>query len=219
MVGTKATNTLIIYPRFIFDKYFATAEYLLIYTAGMLPLVHMAHKPDFSKKILASLSGRQAVRVSEIQEDIAGSGAKKVPAKAYAVTRSIRNLSETGYIETLDSEHSEFARLTQKGRQKLASLKLDSKNSLANPNWDGKWRIVLLDLPEERKAERESLRYLLKKAGFTRLKNSAWVSPFPFEFLFQNLKKDFGLSSELMIIVTDTIDPETEAALRAAYDM
>ncbi len=178
----------------------------------------MPKKADFSKKILNSLAGKKAVSVPEIRAVLAPKGSKTaVPAHSYAVTRSLKNLADTGLIETLAAGQGEFARLTDKGRQKVAALKLDSSNSLADPNWDGKWRIVLLDLPEDRKAEREALRYLLKKAGFTRLKNSAWVSPFPFEFLFQNLKKDFGLSTELMIIVTDSIDPETDADLRANY--
>jgi DNA-binding transcriptional regulator PaaX len=158
--------------------------------------------------------------VPEIRAGFAPAGAKPaLPAYNYAVTRSIKNLSDTGLIETLESGQGEFARLTQKGRQKLASIKLDSRESLANPNWDGKWRIILLDLPEARKAEREALRYLLKKAGFIMLKNSAWVSPFPFEFLFQNLKKDFGLSTELMIIVTESLDTETEKTLRETYKL
>jgi DNA-binding transcriptional regulator PaaX len=92
------------------------------------------------------------------------------------------------------------------------ALKLESDTSLL-PNWDGQWRIVLLDLPESRKSERESLRYLLKKAGFVCLKNSAWVSPFPFEHLFMNIKKDLGLTTELMIFVTNNLDPETELEL------
>jgi DNA-binding transcriptional regulator PaaX len=171
----------------------------------------MAKKADFSKKILNSLSGKKALSVEELNT---GTGTQK-----YAITRSLKNLADTGLIETLAAGQGEFARLTQKGRQKVTSLKLDSRESLANPNWDGKWRIILLDLPEDRKAERESLRYLLKKAGFIRLKNSAWVSPFPFEFLFQNLKKDFGLSTELMIIVTDSIDTETESTLAKIYNL
>jgi DNA-binding transcriptional regulator PaaX len=171
----------------------------------------MSKGADFSKKILNSLSGKRALSVGELNT---GKGTEK-----YAITRSIKNLADTGLIERLESGQGEYARLTPKGRQKVTSLKLDSRESLANPNWDSKWRIVLLDLPESRKAERESLRYLLKKAGFILLKNSAWVSPFPFEFLFQNIKKDFGLTTELMIIVTDSLDPETEQILRAEYGM
>lgn len=183
----------------------------------------MQKKPDFTRKILNSLSGKKAVSLPDLKAEAGSSGAKgpkKAPAaETYAITRSLKNLADTGLIERLESGQGEYARLTQKGRQKVASLKLDTSNSVANPNWDGKWRIILLDLPEDRKAERESLRYLLKKAGFIRLKNSAWVSPFPFEFLFQNIKKDFGLTTELMVIVTDTLDAETEEYLRTTYGM
>jgi len=95
----------------------------------------------------------------------------------------------------------------------MHSLKLDSDTTLVNTTWDGFWRIILLDLPEERKSERESLRYLLKKAGFVCLKNSAWISPFPFEHLFTNIKKDLGLTSEMMILVTELVDEETKKFL------
>jgi hypothetical protein len=54
---------------------------------------------------------------------------------------------------------------------------------------------------------------LLKKAGFTCLKNSAWITPYPFEHLFMNIKKDLGLTTEMMIITTQSIDKETEQEL------
>jgi len=94
---------------------------------------------------------------------------------------------------------------------------LDSNTNLVNTSWDGLWRIILLDLPEDRKNERESLRYLLKKAGFVCLKNSAWISPFPFEYLFTNIKKDLGLTTEMMIIVTEFLDEESKKVLLETF--
>ena len=189
----------------------------------------MAKRADFSKKILNILAGKQAINIPELKDQIShhpptpSSGRRGsntlLPAQTYAVTRSIKNLTELGLIETLEGGQNDYARITQKGRQKLASLKLDNKQTLSNPTWDGKWRIILLDLPETRKAEREALRYLLKKAGFICLKNSAYVSPYPFEFLFQNMKKDFGLTTELMIIITETIDPETDEVLKKNFNL
>ena len=88
----------------------------------------------------------------------------------------------------------------------MHSLKLGDETTLVNTSWDGLWRIILLDLPESRKSERESLRYLLKKANFVCLKNSAWISPYPYEHLFMNIKKDLGLTTEMMILVTNNID-------------
>ena len=123
------------------------------------------------------------------------------------------DIIDSGFAEILPTEQSEFLRLTLQGKQKLNREELDNTTSVINHNWDGLWRIILLDLPESRKSERESLRYLLKKAGFVCLKNSAWISPFPFEHLFTNIKKDLGLTSEIMIIVTQLVDEETKKFL------
>jgi len=100
--------------------------------------------------------------------------------------------------------------LSDEGKKRLNYNALDNDTTLVSNNWDGKWRIIILDLPEERKSERESLRYLLKKAGFICLKNSVWVSMYPYENLFINIKKDLNLTSEMMVIVTNTIDEATE---------
>ena len=116
-------------------------------------------------------------------------------------------------VEQISSPQKEYVRLTKEGRKKMHSLELESDTTLVNTSWDGFWRIILLDLPENRKAERESLRYLLKKAGFVCLKNSAWISPFPYEHLFANIKKDLGFATEMMIIVTEFIDDETKKVL------
>lgn len=158
---------------------------------------------NYSKKILALLSSKPAISVSDIQESI---------GKTYALTRSLKGLEEAGLIETHHSDQQAYSRLTRQGKRKAHSLSLENDTGLVDPHWDGRWRIVLLDVSEDRKAEREGLRYLLKKAGFILLKNSVWISPYPFEYLFMNIKKDLGLTTEIMIFVTDTLDPETEAA-------
>ncbi|HEY4513346.1 MAG TPA: hypothetical protein VJH06_02430 [Candidatus Paceibacterota bacterium] len=165
----------------------------------------MSSKKDYSNKILRILGQKTAISLPELKEKISG--------EKYAVTRSIKGLKDAGLIEQIPSGQSEYARLTKEGKKKVHSLKLDSETTLVNTSWDGFWRIILLDLPEERKSERESLRYLLKKAGFVCLKNSAWISPFPFEHLFTNIKRDLGLTTEMMIIVTEHIDEESRKSL------
>ena len=166
---------------------------------------------QYSKKILKILGEKSAISLPEL--------AKRVNIEEcsqnskYAVTRSLKGLREAGLIEQIPSPQNEYARLTKEGRKKMHSLELESDTTLVNTSWDGFWRIILLDLPENRKGERESLRYLLKKAGFMCLKNSAWISPFPFEHLFMNIKKDLGLTTEMMIIVTEFIDEESKKVL------
>lgn len=160
----------------------------------------MSNKPEYSKKILKILAEKPALATS----DIAHIGPQN------ALKRSLKTLIDSNLVESHFSGQNDYLRLTHSGRAKASSHKLDTSSSLLNPSWDGKWRILILDIPENRKDEREALRYLLKKAGFMCLKNSVWISPLPYEFLFANIKKDFDLTTELMIFVTDKIDKETE---------
>lgn len=175
----------------------------------------MSSRPDYSKKILKFLSEKRAISLPELSQKTLSEQTKKTCK--YALNRSLKSLNEAGLVEYLPSSQNGFARLTKAGRFKANSNKLTDDSSLLNPNWDGKWRIILLDLPESRKNERESLRYLLKKAGFVMLKNSAWISPYPFEHLFENIKKDLDLSTEIMIFVTDELDKETEKEIVRVY--
>lgn len=166
----------------------------------------MSSKLNNSKKILRVLAEKPAVAVDTIKP-------KTNPKINYAFTRSIKNLTEGGYIEMLESDNQSYMKITSKGKIKLDSILVEGQDALVPQIWDGLWRIILLDLPENRKSERDSLRYLLKKAGFVCLKNSAWISPFPYEHLFKNIKKDLNLTTEMMIIVTEWIDEESKKVL------
>lgn len=165
----------------------------------------MSSKNSYSDKILKLLSRKSAVSVQEILSPKQFLGENK-----YAVTRSFKGLQNAGLVETLEGGQGEFARLTREGRKKAHSIKLEGDGAILSTTWDGFWRMVILDMPEERKNERDALRYLLKKAGFICVKNSVWISPHPFENLFVNIKKDLGLSTEMMVLVTDKLDPSTE---------
>lgn len=172
-------------------------------------------KEQYSKKILKKLAERPAVSIEELKDLSAQAG--KDAKTSYALARALKNLVEGGYAEIHKSERQNYAKITAHGKTKLNSMTLESEDALVPQTWDGFWRIILLDLPENRKSERESLRYLLKKAGFVCLKNSAWISPYPYEHLFTNIKKDLGLTTEMMIIVTEFIDEETKKVLFSTF--
>lgn len=158
-------------------------------------------KNKTQNKILKTIARKKAISVKDLSID---------SSNKYAVNRSIKNIIDTGLAEVIPSNQADYLRITNLGKQKLYSEELSSGTMPIEKSWDGKWRIIILDLSEERKNERESLRYLLKKAGFVCVKNSVWISPLPFEHFFSNIKKDFGFTTELMIITTDSIDEATK---------
>jgi DNA-binding transcriptional regulator PaaX len=171
----------------------------------------MSRKSTIQEEILGKLAGKKAVN----RQNLTGEASKD----RYAINRSLKNLSEAGLVEEILTAQSSFLRLTPEGRQKLRNIKLSNPTSLVDTRWDGFWRMVILDLPESRKSERDSIRYILKKAGFLCMKNSVWVSPYPFEHLFLNIKNDLGLHEEIMIVVTQHIDPATEQSLKESFGL
>jgi DNA-binding transcriptional regulator PaaX len=45
--------------------------------------------------------------------------------------------------------------------------------------WDKKWRIVLFDIPEEKRKIRDALRKKLKNLGFLEFQKSVFIFPYP----------------------------------------
>ncbi|MEJ0002282.1 MAG: hypothetical protein WDN09_03905 [bacterium] len=166
-------------------------------------------KGGHSKKILKILGQKPAISLDSLKE-------APDSKTSYALARSAKNLIEAGFAQMHSSDNQDYLRITKKGKTKLHSLTLEQGDMPVSTAWDGFWRIVILDIGEDRKSEREALRYLLKKANFICIKNTVWISPFPYEHLFTNIKKDLGLTTELMIIVADKLDSETAAAFIAA---
>jgi phenylacetic acid degradation operon negative regulatory protein len=174
----------------------------------------MKKKSSIQKAILRAFSENKPVSIDTVKKTAEKAILREYEGKNpdYAINRSIKNMVSDGFVEALSSEHSQYFRLTPLGKQKLNNIAIEAEGGLISTKWDGYWLIVLLDLPEDRKSEREALRYLLKKAGFICVKNSVWVSMLPFENLFINIKTDLGLTTELIILVTDKLDTGTENA-------
>lgn len=68
-------------------------------------------------------------------------------------------------------------RLTDTGRLRALGGR-DPTTEWSRP-WDGKWRLVLFDVPREQDAVRNRLRLSLRARGFGYLQNSVWITPHP----------------------------------------
>lgn len=67
--------------------------------------------------------------------------------------------------------------LTEKGDTTLASI----LNYLPSNKhtWDNKWRIIVFDVPENRRTVRQMFRLKLMDLGARMLQSSVWISPYP----------------------------------------
>ncbi len=99
-----------------------------------------------------------------------------------------------------------FLKLTEKGETKLRILEIQNFKLKVPKKWDKKWRILIFDIKEERKALRDKVRRTLNSIGFARLQDSVWVYPYDCENLITLLKADFEIGKDMLYIIADAIE-------------
>lgn len=95
------------------------------------------------------------------------------------ITQAIANLEHAGMVHTSGEYAQRRVTLTEKGRITIETIYASEYRIPEPAFWDGKWRIVMFDIREKRRAARSRLRLLLSGAGFLRLQDSVWVYPYP----------------------------------------
>lgn len=131
--------------------------------------------------------------------------------------RQIHRLEAQAYLERLPGgAQDRVYRLTPKGR--LAALGGKDPEALWNRPWDGKWRLILFDLPMRPTAPRVKLRKVLREHGFGCLQGSLWISPDPLDSLRKQLRGDRHPSS-LLLFEGGTVGGERPAeVVREAWN-
>jgi len=113
--------------------------------------------------------------------------------------RQIQELERGGFLEG-DSQNAgvrRVMRLTQKGV--MRALGGTDPVEIWDRPWDGEWRMVLFDLPEERRGLRNSLRKELRAARFGCLQGSVWISPHSIEDRIRGMRKNSGDQSRTLL--------------------
>ncbi len=80
--------------------------------------------------------------------------------------------------------------------------------------WDGKWRIVLFDIPESKRPLRDYLRSVLKRVGCYPLMRSLWVYPHKLPLYIQHLLEDPTYRKYAKMMTTSDIDYDEDLRKR-----
>lgn len=92
---------------------------------------------------------------------------------------TVSRLLSVGDIEKIEKKGKMYYRLTSKGSQRIKEDIPISK--LARRPWNGRWRIVIFDIKEEKKFIREALRDKLLSLGFGKWQRSVYITPHDIE--------------------------------------
>lgn len=128
-----------------------------------------------------------------------GSGWDK-PLNKSALSQAIKRLREGGLIEFIDDEELAVM-LTDSGKDRALWLSM----SLTEDKWDGRWRIVIWDVPEKRRPIRDLLRKKLKELGFKHWQKSVWATKKNCTKPLRDFIKQVGIEDWVMVIESDDV--------------
>lgn len=118
------------------------------------------------------------------------------------------NLYKSGYIKIQKKQNRSFFSLTPKG--KLEFLKYLHLEKIFKQKWDGRWRVIIFDIPEKLKKLREYMRAELKYLKFQPLQESVYITPYPVTGELNTLLKKQNLKKYFRYLTVTEIDGEEE---------
>ncbi|MBU1032186.1 hypothetical protein KKE03_04695 [Patescibacteria group bacterium] len=122
------------------------------------------------------------------------------PVKKSLLSQAIKRLREQGLVELISDKELTF-RLTDSGKDKA----LWKKMAFEDTKWDGKWRLVIWDIPEKRRLARDLLRFKLKQLGFVQWQKSVWATKKNCIKILRDFIKRVGIEDWVMVIESDNV--------------
>lgn len=120
------------------------------------------------------------------------------------IWRAFHKLKQKGNIEFIKEENGYLVyRLSQKGKEKIRKFVFDELSINSPKEWDKKWRLIIFDIPETRKKERNAFRKKIQELGFYQCQKSAWIHPFPCLEEIEFVKNVFNINPFVKLFLVD----------------
>ena len=98
---------------------------------------------------------------------------------ANAIRLGLSRMSRKGVFNVRNIGRRSYYSLSAKGTRWMEQGKVRAFDVEHKP-WDGKWRMVVYNIPERLRALRDRLRFKLHRLGFANMSTSLWISPYDF---------------------------------------
>ena len=139
---------------------------------------------------------------------------RKLNMGEYQFSSVLRSLEEQKLIEKNENGFL----ITPKGLKKAKILKLQNKE-VQIEKWDGKWRIVIFDIPEELRKVRNILRSILKRNRYIRLQNSVFISPYGNFGLLNIVRHEYKIEKYVNFFKAKADEVENDLELRKQFNL
>ena len=132
------------------------------------------------------------------------------------IQRALQYLRSRKLIDIEKQYNKEVFALTKLGHSRVQKL-LKSFGIKKPASWDGKWRIVIFDIPETKKDTRETFRRQLRSLGLANVQKSIWVHPYDCRDQIFYLAGNMFIKPCVRYIVAEEITGEQD--LKRRFDL
>lgn len=119
----------------------------------------------------------------------------------------IKRMQNSKYVEIKEENGIPAIKITEKGKAKLLSFDLE-KMQLNENNWDGKWRLIIYDVKQSKRANSESFRRALLRLKLLKLQKSVYLTPFKCYDEIEYLRLLFDIGTEVQILTVGSLENE-----------
>jgi len=125
----------------------------------------------------------------------------------YRAKTAVGRLAQKGLVRFVERNGGRYAEITEKGRRLLfLEEEKVSMHKNRKRRWDKRYRIVMFDVPQYRRATRDRLRSYMKEYGLLRIQNSVWLYPYDCEELIALLKAELRIGKDVLYAVVESIE-------------
>jgi len=124
----------------------------------------------------------------------------------YSLQSAIIRLKKKGLIIAEKKDGKDFYKITQKGKLYLWKYESQAFKIKKPKKWDKRWRLIIFDIPEKERFQRDATRVMLQNIGCVCLQNSVWVYPYDCEEVVTLLKSNYKMGEEVLYIIAEKIE-------------
>jgi len=132
--------------------------------------------------------------------------------------QSLYYLNRRGHVKFLGTTDGKInVEITDNGKTILELISIDSMQLTRNQEWDGKWRIVIFDIPNAKSCRRTAFAGKLRELGFIMIQRSVWAYPFECHKEIMILRKFYEV--EPYVTYLEGIEVEDELKWRGKFNL
>lgn len=125
-------------------------------------------------------------------------------------SNDLKRLEREGMVETYFEKNKNLVKLSKKGKHKVGLILAEEYKFIYPKSWDGKWRIIIFDIPNAKNRNRDIFRAKLKEIGCIQLQESVFVLPFDCKEIVDYFKNLFEIQKCVQYIVAEKIEMELD---------